>query len=277
MACKVEGGVCVLKKVEGGVCVLKTDMEEMRLPGAVSPFNEVKPMRVLLRPLGIVVLVAWVWFPHLAHATTTSLTGTLANSTDVFETTLTLLAPASVTLQTYGFGGGTNAAGTLIPAGGTDPFLAIFAGTGPSATILTDALANPFGTSLDLTNYGSFAGCPPAGTVLIGGAATCGDITMQLPSLPAGSYTLVLSDGQDIANAVFDNGTLGEGFTDLTGGAFCNLVVNGVDCPNTSGNWALDITMSAATPAPVPEPGTLIFLMSGLLGLRWYRRTKTLE
>ena len=30
-------------------------------------------------------------------------------------------------------------------------------------------------------------------------------------SLATGLYTVVLGDGQSIANAVFDNGTLGEG------------------------------------------------------------------
>ena len=65
-------------------------------------------------------------------------------------------------------------------------------------------------------------------------------------------YTVVLSGGLNIANAVFDNGTLGEGFSDfLTGGQFCNLLINGVDCPNTSGNYALDIVAPSAT---VPEP-----------------------
>jgi hypothetical protein len=40
-------------------------------------------------------------------------------------------------------------------------------------------------------------------------AVVCGDITVTLPSLAARTYTIVLTDGQYIANAVFDNGTLG--------------------------------------------------------------------
>ena len=199
-----------------------------------------------------------------AQANTTSYTGTLASSDATVEFVVNLANAGTVTLQTYGFGGGINAAGTPISAGGTDPFLAIFSGTGNSAAILTDISANPFGTSLDLTNYGNpdFLGCPPAGAPLFGGSAQCGDITMSL-SLAVGTYTVLLSDGQYIADAVFDNGTLGEGFTDLTGGSFCNLVINGVSCTN-SGAYALDITTPSA---PVPEPATLALFAGGLTAI----------
>jgi PEP-CTERM motif len=211
-----------------------------------------------------------------------SCTGTLANPEDVFTEQFTVSgAPTSVTLQTYGFGGGTNANGDLISPGGTDPFLAIFSGTGPTATILTDGTAppgpNPFGTSLDLSNYLSFAGCGPAHTVSWGGAAVCGDITMTLPSLAGGTYTVVLTDGQYQANAVFDNGTLGEGYTDFTGGQFCNLQdSNGIACPNTSGAFALDITGLPAGPSTTPEPASLLLFGSGLVGIYWKIRRRAL-
>src|SRR5580658_10541557 len=91
-----------------------------------------------------------------AFAESVSYTGSLTSSTDVFETTFTLASSAAITLQTWGFGGGVNAAGATILPGGTDPFVAIFSGTGPDATILTDASSNPFGTSIDLGNYASF-------------------------------------------------------------------------------------------------------------------------
>ena len=200
-----------------------------------------------------------------AAAATTSYEGTLAASDSVFLFVVTVPAPGTVTVRTFGFGGGVNAAGTPILAGGMDPFLAIFVGTGPEAPIFTDALLNPYGTSLDLSNYPDFAGCPPAGAPMIGGAPECGDVGMSI-ALPPGDYTVVLSDGQYIANAVFDNGTLGEGFTDLTGGEFCNLVINGVDCPNDTGAFALDITTPDRLPT-VPEPAPAALVSTVLLGL----------
>jgi hypothetical protein len=220
----------------------------------------------LLIAIALPLLAAWTATVPVARADSTStqsFTGTLASSGSTFETTLTLGSSSDVLLQTYGFAGGTNGQGAAIVAGGTDPFLAIFSGTGDAATILTDGSGNPFGTSLDLSNYSSFTGCPPAGTENVGGSAVCGDITMNLGLLAAGTYTIVLSDGQYVANAVFDKGTLGEGFSDLTAGVFCNLSVNGADCPNTSGAYALDVTTTTSSVA-TPEPGVLLLLAAGL-------------
>jgi hypothetical protein len=204
--------------------------------------------------------------PAALHASL-AFTGTLSSSTDVVLETFTLSSPATIGLQTWGFGGGTNAASHVISPGGTDPFLGIFIGTGISATILTDGMGNPFGTSLALTNYGNpnFLGCPPAGAPVIGGSPQCGDITMTLPSLPAGTYTVVLSDGQYTPIAVSDNGTLGEGFSDFTGGVFCNIDINGVACPNPLGGaYAFDIT---GLPGPsVPEPDSAVLAVTALLG-----------
>ena len=210
-----------------------------------------------------------------ASADSTSYTGTLANSTDTYSLVFDVTGSSNenVTIQTWGFGGGVNAAGQTIAAGGFDPFVGIFSGTGPTATMLTDGLGDPYGTSDALSNYAGFAGCPPAATVDIGGAL-CGDVTMQL-SLQPGTYTLLLSDALYIPNAVFDNGTLGEGFSDFTGGAFqtCNIDSTGATtCADDRANWAFDLTTSGSTTVPAPEPRSLFLLAGGLCAVEFWRR-----
>ena len=149
----------------------------------------------------------------VALADGTSYVGTLATPESTFEATLMLTAPSNVTLQTYGFGGGTNQAGMLIAPGGTDPFVALFSGSGDGASFIN-------GGSL-FDNFSN--GCPPAGSVSNFGDTTCGDETFTFASLAAGTYTILLSDGNYLPGALFDNGTLGEGFADFTAGQFCNV------------------------------------------------------
>ncbi|MGA2421114.1 MAG: DVUA0089 family protein [Candidatus Acidiferrum sp.] len=190
--------------------------------------------------------------------TTTTYTGTLATEESTVDIALNLSSTSNVTLQTFGFGGGTDSLGNVFNAGGVDPFLAIFNSAG---NILTSG-GNPYGTSAIQTNYSSFQGCPPANPV--GGGVGCGDITMSIPDLAAGTYTIVLSDGQYFANAIFDNGNLSEGFTDFTGGTsnFCDTI--GLNC---TGAYALDVTTAPTETTGVPEPAPFPLLVLGLLGL----------
>jgi hypothetical protein len=63
---------------------------------------------------------------------------------------------------------------------------------------------------------------------------------------------------------------------------FCNMIINGVACPANSptltdpmgnGAYALDILTSGSASNPVPEPGTLLLLGTGLLSLAgWQKR-----
>lgn len=228
----------------------------------------------------VALICAFVLSAGVAHADgTSSYTGTLANpdnasgtfdATDSFLLTLTLGTTSDVTLQTYGFGGGVNAAGTTISAGGTDPFVGLFSGTGNGALLVN-------GTSLILANY--TPGCPPANTVSNFGGTNCGDVTLTFDDLAAGAYTVLLSDGQYIPCAAVSTGcaTLGDGAFDFTGGVFCNAVdsATGTPCPNTSGAWALDVTEKSV---PAPEPGSLALLGAGVLAVAGMRkRTSRLQ
>ena len=224
--------------------------------------------------IAAVAMLLFVRVPLALADSTISYTGTLATSESVFETTVTVAAGQDLLLQTYSFGGGTNAADVPIAAGGTDDFVGVFDSTGQILTYPTGDPANPgvYGTSLGLSNYGSFMGCPPAGTVNYAGTAVCGDVTMMIDALAAGTYTIVLSDGSYVPYAVGDLGNLSEGFSDFTGGQFCNIYVdsNYDACASTSGAYALDVSTITPTVA-TPEPGGLLLLALGLLGLGVFR------
>jgi hypothetical protein len=126
----------------------------------------------------------------------------------------------------------------------------------------------------DRRPYADLVGnCPPAGTVAIGSDDDCGDDFMQA-LLPAGTYTLVLTDANYIPNAIYDNGALSKGFTDLTAGVFqtCDPVSNA--CITTNGNYAVDIT---STSAFAPEPDALSLMAIGsaaLVGLKQFRKRR---
>jgi hypothetical protein len=203
-----------------------------------------------------------------ARANSFSFTGNLPTPENTFMVSFSVGAGTNLNIQTWGFGGGTNAAGTAIPAGGFDPLVALYSGSGPGATIVMSG-GNP---AFSADTFPGFGGsCPPGSNVTIGGLPTCGDATLSLTGLAAGAYTLLLTDALYIPAAV-NPGTptnLGGGFTDLTGGVFqtCVLDNNGnLSCISTSGNFAVDITSSSPATL-IPEPGTLLLLGTGLAAL----------
>jgi hypothetical protein len=223
----------------------------------------------------IAIIVPAFLLAGLCCADTISETGTLSSPEDTVLIPLTLLTGGTVTLQTFGFGGGTNAAGTVIPAGGFDPFVGLFSGTGPTALFLN-------GTSDILTTYSP--GCPPAGTLTIGSVPDqCGDVNIQFTGLGAGTYTVLLTDADYVPNVVYEAppAYLGDGFTDLTAGVF-QTCYDADDCNTDTANWALDITAPAGStiPAPssVPEPSSVPLAAIGLtIGASVYSRSRRLN
>jgi uncharacterized protein (TIGR03382 family) len=202
-------------------------------------------------------------------AATASFTGTVPTPEDTVSIVVHLSFSGSLALQTYGFGGGTNAHGQVIPAGGFDPFVGLFSGLGDSAVFID-------GTSDILSNY--TPGCPPAGTTTVGSVSgVCGDAHMTFSGLTPGFYTVLLSDGAYLPNAVFESSPalLGDGFSDLTGGVF-QTCATGSDCNLDSGNWALDIGLpegGVAAIASTPEPSTWMLASAAVVML--LRRRKS--
>ena len=193
--------------------------------------------------------------PLAAVAATFSFAGVFADPNDVFLQEVTLSEPGSLLVQTFGYGGsgnaagGTNGAGQVIEALGFDPYVSVFAGTGPGATFLA-------------SNDDGVCG-PGAGAVAEG---ECFDSTLDLMLLPAGGYTLALTSPFNFSFAEnLGTGTLGDGFIGLASDFGRNTAQPGL--------YAVDITTGVAgppDPEPVPAPGTVTLLVVGVtaLGLR---------
>jgi hypothetical protein len=166
-----------------------------------------------------------------------------ANSLALFS--FTLATSGTLNIQTWGYGGGTNAAGTVIANGGFDPYVSLFAGTGDLATF---AASNDDGL------------CPPGN-----GSIACQDSTLNLANLTAGSYTLALTVFENMSFAENSgSGSLGDGFVGL--GSYDDSTSNSTRTPN----YAIDIKSSAL----VPEPSTLALTASAELEAllrRWSR------
>jgi hypothetical protein len=183
------------------------------------------------------------------QVSTLSYTGTLGSPQSTFEVTFTLTASDTVTFKTWGFGGGTNAAGQAISAGGFDPLIALFNGPSATATIYLDGSGNPVVDADNLRNtpWSYVGNCPAAGTDAIGANHDCGDDLLQV-ALPAGTYTLLLTDANYQPGAIYNGGALSQPFIDFTGGGTqfqtCDPLAN--VCINPNGHYAVDIISTKA-------------------------------
>lgn len=252
-----------------------------RVPGACrfEIKNLLLPLLCLVAFLSVIPAPAQAGSVCVAVTNGVSCTGSLDTPEDIFTDTFTLVADSTITVQTYGFGGGTNAAGTPIPAGGFDSLVALFSGIATDATILTDSSSNPIASADSLSTYSP--GCPPAGLVTVGSVpGNCGDNTL-VAALGPGTYTLLLTDADFLSVAV-DPGVSGaidltdtvDNYFDLTGGVF-QTCVDPEDCNTDNGTFAVDILASSPGSFETREPGEsgVLLLLAILLGaLQWVRR-----
>ncbi len=182
-----------------------------------------------------------------------SYTGTFTTDDQMFETTFSLAAATGITVRTWSFAGGTDAAGDVISAGGFAPVVSVFDSSG----------------SLLQWDDGGTArnNCGPRNIDPVSGF--CLDAYINGLYNP-GTYTVVLTEYDNLPNGpTLANGFSEEGNGNFTGGPF---FLNAGSGYQRNGNWELDVP---GTPVPEPAQAAPLALLLGflvsLIG-RWQER-----
>lgn len=208
-----------------------------------------------MKKIFVVLFLLQVLTAVPAGAVNFSFTGNLANDDTVRFFNFSLLAPASVTLRTLSYGGGTNAVGDGIAPGGFDPIITLFGDAG-----------NLIAQNDDDGDDGIFGGARP--DPVTGGVfdsfLTFPNLTFLTP-LPAGNYTVAVTQ--------FNNFAIGLNLADGFRGADTVGFIDDTGAKRTS-FFALDI-LNVDSASAVPEPGSIMLFGSGLVGFAWWRRRKT--
>jgi len=176
-----------------------------------------------------------------------SFQGTFLTDDQVQLFDFTLISPETVTFQTWGYGGGTNAADQVIPPDGFESLLTWF---GSDGSYINNSSSCGAGNSYEDACLDAY------GQVL----------------LTAGTYTLALTqEGNDANCASGSPGDLSCGFSEEGQGDYTPITTGDPDCTafcgtfgtQEDGDWAVDI-LNVSTASATPEPVTMLLAGCGL-------------
>ncbi|HMU63911.1 MAG: PEP-CTERM sorting domain-containing protein [Nitrosomonas sp.] len=165
-----------------------------------------------------------------------SFTGSFNTDDDVEFFSFAVTEPSLVTLRTWSYAGGTNAEGNTISAGGFDPIITLFNGTGN----LIDDNDDGAGVAADPVTGAEF------------------DAVLSI-FLDIGNYTASLTQYANFAIGP----NLADGFTGSGVTGFIDA-----DGNTRTSAWAFDIVISE-----LPEPTSVALLGLGLVSLAFTRRS----
>lgn len=215
-----------------------------------------------MRLFAIKALSLGVLAASLASAANFSFTGSLTRDDEVQLFNFTVGSTSTVTLRTWSYAGGVNAAGTTIARGGFDPILALFNGSGALINQNDDGGSNVPADSVTGAEF---------------------DTYLQ-SSLTPGTYTVSVMQYDNFANgpnlsngfAVTNDPTFTSSFG-CSNGRLCD-----VNADNRTSAWAFDILgVDAASvpnqptpPSAVPEPTTVSMMMAGLAAVLFFGKRR---
>lgn len=192
------------------------------------------------------VLLFAVLGASTALADNFSFQGTFTSDDQVQLFTFTVGSTSTVTLQTWSYAGGVDAAGVTIPRGGFDPILALFNSSGAEINQNDDGGGNVPADPFTGEHYDTY----------LQSTLTPGVYTVSVMEYDNFANGPNLSDGFERAGQGNFTGALG----DCSQGYFCD--VSGVSpYNNRDGNWEFDILgVNSASTSTTPEPASLALL-----------------